>query len=262
MIGGMCGSCNNNKTANSGKPIVLGDSSTIVTERDSQYLKDFVADIKPAQQVEPKQDTVAINQPVTNAVQPEQAKPKEEELKTPAPTKTEEGLTIAFKEVTVFIPNITTKAHRQRRPNTNGASFELEEGELNRNQIRVTEGNVQKISQRYQSVVTARTSMGPLTLAAISKTTDWQPLSGKGNAYLINGLNAHDIKHHPAEIRTAAMKAVRGKRMSRGMKQRWEAAAQRIHPRDVSTSIRSVMWKIEGKDARGRNYQKQVRVDL
>ncbi len=39
-----------NDSPNRGKPIVLGDPATIVTEADSQYLQDFVADIQPVQQ--------------------------------------------------------------------------------------------------------------------------------------------------------------------------------------------------------------------
>jgi hypothetical protein len=251
----LCISCTDDKNTNAGKPIVLGDPSTIVTETDSQYLRDFVAEVKPAPQPEePKQDTVA-----TQHATQEQTQPKEEERSTTSP-KEENGLTVDFEEVTIFIPRIDVREPNSRSKNKNGATYQLREGELERNQVRVIQGTVTKISQRIQGVTTAKTSMGTLQLGATN--TNWQPLTGRNNTYLIGSLNASADKQTPAAIRNAAMRAVRSKRMGRAQKQKWEAAAQRIRPRDVSTSARSVIWKIEGKDARGRNYQKQVRVDI
>ena len=55
-------SCNNMGNTNDHRPIVLGDSSTIVSEPDSQYRRDFVTDLTPAepQPEEAKKDTVRL----------------------------------------------------------------------------------------------------------------------------------------------------------------------------------------------------------
>ena len=44
-------SCTESRNTSSGAPIVLGDPSTIVTETDSQYLRDMVMDYEPVKKV-------------------------------------------------------------------------------------------------------------------------------------------------------------------------------------------------------------------
>lgn len=271
-IGTACNDANSNKAA--GKPIVLGDSANIVTETDPQYLKDFVADIQPAKQQEPEApaDTAkpAVQQvPVQEQAQPSQPEqaavaPKEE---VPAPQAN--GLNVVFKDVTVFIPNIEVKTYRQRDfKNANGASFQLEDGKLNGNQIKISSGSVQRISQRYQTVIVIKNNLGELLLESLSNTTNWQPLNGRGNSYTISGLdNRHldYIKATPAAIRNAVARAARNHRMSRATEQKWLNSIKHVRAANLppmAVTLRSVMWKIEGKDARGKNYQKQIRMDM
>jgi len=269
-IGTACNDANSNKAA--GKPIVLGDSATIVTETDPQYLKDFVADIQPAKQQEPEvpADTAkpaAQQEPAPEQAQPEQATaaPKEEALAPQA-----NGLNVAFKDVSILIPNIETKGTGRQRDykNANGASFQLEDGKLNGNQIKITSGNVQKVSQRYQTVIVIKNNLGELPLESLSNTTNWQPLNGRGNSYTISGLdNRHldYIKATPAAIRNAVTRAARNHRMSRATEQKWLNSIKHVRVANqppMAVMLRSVMWKIEGKDARGRNYQKQIRMDI
>lgn len=259
-------SCGGNQKHTNG-PIVLGDSSTIVTETDPKYLSDFVDDI---QLQKPVIDTTpAIKEELP---QPEVAKTETE----PVPDKTQvaqeqpstkNGLNVPFKEVTVFIPNIETRSYRnQNLEKANGASYQLTGGKLNGNQLQVSGATITRVSQRYITKVIAKNELGTLELDALNNTTEWTPLKGNGKTYTITGLNRPIAKKvTPAQIRLAVSRAAKNKRMSRQNIQKWERAVRSVrslNQKPFTLVIRSVMWKIDGKDAKGKNFQKQLRVDL
>jgi len=273
-------SCNyTGETRNHG-PIVLGDSSTIVTETDTGSLKDFVTDITPPPQEEqqqPAQDTAAIKQPAQDSTQIKAVQqPAEEQTKQPkavaaaaATQPAGQGLSVAFKEVTVFIPNIVTKTYRNQHPErANGATYQLASGTVNGKQIKVSGGNVTKISQRYQTVVMIKNQVGTLQLDALSNTTDWKPLRGSSNTYYISGLEPSRLEYTKASssaIRNAVQRATRAHRMSRRYAREWIESVRNVratNQRPLYVVLKSVVWKIEGKNAQGRAYQKQLRIDI
>jgi len=267
-------SCNMRDNARSHGSIRLGDSSTIVTETDSDNLKDLVTDFSsnvPEHSQNADTATAApadtATKPAATATQPDAAKPAQP---TPAATQPQgNGLTVAFKDVTVFIPGITVKTYRaQNLEKANGASYQLTGGKLPGNQIKITSGTVTRISQRYQTVVAIKSDLGTLPLDALSNTTDWQALPGGKNGYNITGLDSRHLQYsraNAAQIKKAAERAMRAHRISRRKEKEWMnsiARVRAVNQPPSTVTLRSVMWKIEGKDARGRSFQKQVRVDL
>lgn len=268
-------SCGND-SPNRGKPIVLGDPATIVTETDSQYLQDFVADIKPLQPV------ITEQQPTTDTATAQTEAPKEEtkaEEKTPkeeqkteektAPSPKGNGLKVEFKEITILIPNIGTRTYKQQDTRkTNGATYEITNGTLVGNQIKTGGGTVTKVSQRYQTVIIVKNNFGTMVLESLNRTTDWQTLKGGNNTYNITGLGNNQlqyIKASPAAIKNAVTRAARNKRMSRATEQKWLKSVSKVrdaNDKPLIVVLRSVMWKIEGKDANGKTYQKQLRIDI
>ncbi|HXS35108.1 MAG TPA: hypothetical protein VN721_00295 [Flavipsychrobacter sp.] len=270
-------SCNYaGKTGNHG-PIVLGDSSTIVTETDSESLKDLVTEITPPAQEEQQQpqDTVTSQQPAQDSTQIKAVKqPAEQQTKKPeaiaaATQPAGQGLSVAFKEVTVFIPNIVTKSYRNQHPErANGATYQLAGGTINGKQIKVSGGNVTKISQRYQTIIMIKNQVGTLQLDALSNTTDWKPLRGGSNTYYISGLDPSKLEYTKAStsaIRNAVQRATRAHRMSRRYAQEWMQSVRNVratNQRPLYVVLKSVVWKIEGKNAQGRAFQKQLRIDI
>lgn len=266
-------SCGND-SPNRGKPIVLGDPATIVTESDSQYLQDFVADIKPIQPVVAETntvDTTPVQTPAKEepkqAEQPKKEEPKQEPKAAPAPKGN--GLKVEFKEITVLIPNIGTRTYKiQDTKKANGATYEITSGTLVGNKIQAGGGTVTKVSQRYQTVIAVKNDMGTLVLESLNRTTDWQTLKGGNNTFTISGLDAKQlqyIKASPAAIKNAVTRAVRNKRMSRATEQKWLKSVSKVrdaNDKPLIVMLRSVMWKIEGKDASGKPYQKQLRIDI
>lgn len=266
-------SCGND-SPNRGKPIVLGDPATIVTETDSQYLQDFVADVKPLQPVTtelPATDTAVQTEAPKEETKPEEqtqtAEQKAEEKTAAAPKGN--GLKVEFKEITILIPNIGTRTYKQQDTRkANGATYEITSGTLVGNQIKTGGGTVTKVSQRYQTVIVVKNNLGTLVLESLNRTTDWQTLKGGNNTYNITGLGNNQlqyIKASPSAIKNAVTRAARNKRMNRATEQKWLKSVSKVrdaNDKPLVVLLRSVMWKIEGKDESGKPYQKQLRLDI
>ena len=246
-------------------PIVLGDSSTIVTETDSAYMSDFVSDIQLQQIPEDTVSSTAASDTArdsaTSATEPDNSK------QSPAPN--EKGLSIPFGEVTIFIPGIEVKSYRQQDlARANGVSYQLTDGTINKNELRLSGATIQKVSQRYITGVIAKNELGTLTLDALNSTTDWSTIKGADNVYPITGLDPKNLvarKSTPAQIKAAVSRAARNKRLSRKELRKWEASVRNVrslNQKPFIVVLKSVMWKIDGKDAKGRSFSKQVRLDM
>ncbi|WP_276132966.1 hypothetical protein [Polluticoccus soli] len=257
-------SCSESKTTSGGSgAIVLGDSSMMVTETDSQYLGDRVMDMRPAKAAEPTEEAEVVKtdtaQKPATVEEPVESKTARVEEK-PAEAPTGKGLKIDMKDVTLFIPGVEAKG--------SGTSYSLRNGSLNGKEIRVSGGKVDKISQRYQTVVVAKNNLGTLVLDNLSTTTGWEALRSAGNSYTITGLNENRLaapRVSPSSIRNAVSREARSSRATRKNEQKWLAAVKNVrsaNQKPLSVELRSVMWKIDGKDARGKSFSKQVRVDM
>ncbi len=257
-------SCNDEQNPSAGKPIILGDSSTIVTETEAKYLEDFVADIKPLTPREEAPADTATSTPradtTTNAAPA--AAPEAEVI-------TGKGLTVAFKEVTVFIPGIETRTYQNiNLEKAHGASYELTDGKLQGNQLKIAKGTVTRVSQRHQTIIVAKTELGTLVLESLNTLSEWEPIDGKGNTYTIANLDKRHLDHakpSAAGIRNAVSRAVKNARMSRTNQNKWVKELRNVksvNQKPMTVVLRSVMWKIDGKDENGRPFQKQVRIDI
>lgn len=272
-------SCNYNGNSGNQRPIILGDSATIVTETDSQNLKDFVTDLHPTESTTTESDTSAktdtTSQQLASTSTPAQQQPQTK-TPTPAPQAKEEkekpvgsGLNVAFKDVTVYIPNIVTRStHSQNPQRSNGATYEFVSGNLNGNQIKLSGSGTATVAQRYGTMVVIKNDLGVLPLENLTTTTNWQPLRGRNNNYVISGLEPSRLtypKASPGAIRNAVIKAARRQRMSRRQEQEWVSSIRNVrtaNQRPLITVLHNVEWKIQGRNAKGQQYQKQLRIDI
>lgn len=255
-------SCNNTPKGSHG-PIRLGDSSTIVTESDPQRLQDLVTDLNPV---------IPSNIPVDSP------KPKEPEhvadtaKKTPAPAAeatlaglSGPGMKAEFKETVITLPGINAK--QAGKSNPNGAVFTWVGGNINNSVLHAT-GNVTKVSQRYQSVVLVKGRNGDLPLEELSNTTSWKQINGNNGAYSVKGLGDNELDFENAsagEIKNAINKSARTRRLSHKKLEEWLNIAgknPKIGQKPVIVTLRSVMWKIDGKDEKGKIFSKQIRIDI
>jgi hypothetical protein len=264
FAGSMMASCDNMQSQKRG-PIVLGDSSAIVTEKDPQKLQDLVTDLQPVLH----RDTVKTEQTAIAQKAPDTAKKAVASVTPKAPpVSSGNGLTIDFNIASMMIANVIAKqAGRPDLSRANGAVYTWTSGVINGSLLKVT-ANVTKVSQRYQSVIVLKNELGTLPLESLSTTTSWEPLKGSDNIYRATGLDdrsldAPDINKNT--IRNAVQKAARRHRMSRRKTEEWEESVRNVRSADqkpLYVILRSVMWKIDGKDANGKIFSRQIRIDM
>ncbi|PQJ09853.1 hypothetical protein CJD36_018180 [Flavipsychrobacter stenotrophus] len=258
-------SCKDVPTKNHG-PIKLGDSSTIVTESDPQRLQDLVTDLTPVIPSNIPPDT-AKEEPKADT--PQKAAVAIATPPAAAPIPSGPGLKAEFKEVTIMLPGLDAKqAGKPNLMNANGAVYTWTSGNINGNVMRTT-GNVAKVSQRYQSVVLLKGKNGNLPLEDLSVTTPWQQVNGGNGAYPVKGLGENDLKFEDADandIRNAVAKAGRQRHLSKKKIDEWMTVlgknVRAANQKPLVVTLRSVMWKIDGKDEKGKIYSKQIRIDV
>jgi hypothetical protein len=253
----MLTACNSNRNSKSRGPIVLGDSSTIVTETNTALLQDQVHDLKPVINSDEEtgaktKDTAASQQPAASADAPAQA----------APTG---GLVAQFKEVTLNIPGITTRTYgKTDLQKARAATYELTTGSLSNAQLRISGGQVTKVSQRYQTMLKLKDGGDELVLESLPKqTSDWEVLNGSNGIYTISGLNANQLEYELPSgnaLRNAVQQAARRAHLNRSDTQEWLDAVRNLRSANQSPAaviLRSVMWRIEGK-----GFNKELRIDV
>ncbi len=256
-------SCKNSPKGNHG-PIKLGDSTTIVTETDPAKLEDLVADLQPVIPSNVAADSPKTAAPAADTAKKPAVATAQEPKQAPAPAGP--GLKIEFKETTITFPGLDGK--QGGRSNNNGAVFTWTSGNINGNVLRTT-GNVTKVSQRYQSVVVLKGHNGELPLDELSTTTSWAGVNGGNGAYPVRGLGENDLDFEKAsanEIRNAVNKACRSRRLTRKKTEEWlDVLGKNVkaaNQKPLYVKLRSVMWKIDGKDEKGKLFSKQIRIDI
>ncbi len=247
--------------------IVLGDSATIVTETDTQYLKDNIPDIElagpatPAPEIPPVADTP-------------QSSNTEDTLTPPAPVKTAEigGFTIDIGNATIVLTGIEAKELKKQDPVKDpGVSYLLSKGDISTEQLIVTGAKDVKVLQRYQSRLYLETSLGNLELESLGYyTDDWQSISGNTNgsatAFKLTHLdNPEFVSVNNARIRLATENALKKTRVSSQTKQQWLKAVGNIkstRDKACDVKVKNIQWKVSGVDSRGQKFNKNVRLDI
>jgi hypothetical protein len=261
-------SCSNQSSNKNHGPIVLGDSATIVTETDPDKLVDQVTDLRPLSDEQAPQQDTSLTRDTTKTAPTD--KPAEEQPTATTPPPPGNGLNIAFKEVSIFIPNIITRSYENKDlQNARSATYELQSGNLAGNQLRISGGSVQKVTQCYQTIIALKDGSKVLPLESLGTySSPWESLRGNGSSYPIQGLAANQLKANnvtPAAIRNAVAQAGRRARMSRDELADWQDFARKVRNANTPPAtvvLRNATWRIEGKDARGKNFSNEVRVDL
>ncbi len=249
-------------------PIKMGDPATIVTETDSQYLADVVADLKmntgrPVTIASTKPDST----PAVVADTAQAPTPAAETVATAPPTG--KGLQVPFPQVEFFIPDIATKTYKEPNLETDyGASYELTEGTLRDNKIYIKGAQIDEVYMRYQTIIVARNNLGTLPLESLRKLTDWKKQKGNNGVYEIEGLEPNKLqglKVSNKAIRNAVTRDAKSRNWSRSGVQKWLNAVRNTRnstQKPLHTELRSVMWKVTGKDANGRPFTRQLRIDV
>lgn len=270
-------SCDSTGSSEQPPTIELGDPATIVTETDSQYLRDFVVDLKlsdkPVQiaQAEPEQQEQAA-QTTTPDTPQQQAEPTEPTT-AGEPTRenllTQKGLKVPFPQVKMFIPNIETRTYQKFNFETAyGASYEITDGKLDGNHLVLSsKGTINAVYMRYQTIIVARNKLGMLPLESLRKTTDWKKITGEKGVYKIELPEGklERIKVSNQAISRAVTRAARDRNWTASGRRQWLNSVRRVNStnqKPLGPELRAVMWKVVGKDENGRPFQRQLRMDV
>ncbi len=256
--------CKGGGSGESRGPVKLGDSSTIVTETNEALLEDQVPDLKPVITSERPEEAPAQQSATDTAAKAPTLQQANASASVSVGAPAGNGLSIPFKEVTVFIPGISVREKVKDYSKERGASFTLNGGNLERASLRMSGNAVTKVSQRTQTMLVLKDGSDKLALESLPKqTSGWEALSGSGGAYSITGLSGSDLEYKmpsPAALRNAVQQAARKARLNPQDTQEWLDAVRNLRSANQAPAtvvLRSVMWRVEGK-----GFSKEVRVDV
>lgn len=264
----------NNLSGKKFEPIILGDSSTIVTETDADKLKNIVNDVEYA-------TTPIVAAEVIDNVVKEDAKPETTQTPTPEPApKTEEpkpavvvsnnGKQLSLNignNTQIILSGITTKEFKSQDPSkVNDLSYLVTAGDINKITISVTNGKLKAISQRYQSTVGLNVEQNLWPLKSLgTKTSDWATKKVNGtytfseNGKLVfNTVSAQKLKD-------AAQKMLQQKKYKKEVVNNvLNKIGNKANPNTAPFSIiaQNYQFQIEGTDSKGKAFQKIIRLDL
>lgn len=265
-------SCTSSTAPKNRGAIVFGDSATIVTEKDPQFLSNNVDDILP-QRTQPVADTLkhepaALAKPDTQIVKVETPKAPVAE---PVKLVNGKGLEAPFKSLNIFIANVPAKPGKNVNWETaKSASLTIEDVDLNNKSITVTGAVVEKVMQRTQTVVMLKSADGKLyKLALPSSSGNWQSLKGNNGKYPLAGAGNNQLKYtnnfSENDMRKAVQKLARINRMNKKEEEQLLKSVRNVRTANqapLSVALQSVVWKISAKDPKGKSMERELRVDI
>jgi hypothetical protein len=256
-------SCGNNPDTQNRAPIKLGDSSTIVTEKDSQYLKDDVMDLVPTQRLNidttvptPKKDKAAAIRDTAVA---------------PAKEQTVAGYTINFGDAKIVMAGLQAKdARKQNAEREDGLTYSLRSGNIASSKLYIYGVKNATIKQRYQSRLMLKSGLGSVDLRDLGLyTSGWNtiPASQSGTTATINLNSLNSIGFSQVnnnKIKNATDRELRKRRTNSRTIQSWMKEIKRVRnandePCDII--LDNVQWQISGTDAKGKTFHKTIRID-
>jgi len=261
-----------NMSSKSHGPIVLGDSSTIVTEKDPRKLNDLVTDLQPDIPPAPNPDTAGKSEKTaeTNNVKDtaKQTKPTQPVAENSQQTEEVAGLKAEFKEVTILLPGVSTKiAGNANLKNAKEAIYTLQDGSLEHNVLKI-KGTITKVSQRVESVLIIKSKIGTLPLDNVTAKSEFEAVKAGRGGYPIVDIDEESLplpKINNQTLRNAVTRACTRRKMNHKKVQEWVNTIANVHSanqKPLSLSLRSVIWKIDGKDSGGKAFSKQIRIDI
>ncbi|HOZ52077.1 MAG TPA: hypothetical protein PLU17_09480 [Chitinophagaceae bacterium] len=244
------------------KPILMGDSTTIVTETNDLYLQNLTEDISPTNKKssEGKIATMMMQVDSAKSVQ------KLERENNPAPLS---GFTINFSECEVVFDGLSAHAiqNTQDERTSNSVSYVKDGGNLNEMTLQVRGLDEVKVEQRtYTKLSVSNASQESFILNDLGKyISNWSTLAGIETKYVSLGMNSlsfFQIDH--TKIKNAVDRELRKSKKSRQEIQQWMDLIQKTNSYSdapCKLELVSAQWRIIGKK-NGKRVQKLIQFDI
>lgn len=248
--------------------IVMGDSATIVTETDSQYLRNDVTDIYPDNK-KWKEESAGPSATEAGAAV-EKTADKEEQKPEARPAVAGQVIDLG-NGITLQLTGMELKDARKQDPGKdNGLTYVVRSGDVLKAHWQVTGAKSVDIKQRYQSSLSIKTSLGSLDLRNMGLyTSGWTPLKRLGapkDQWELAGLDKPAFSPiNNQKIKNAADKALRNNKSSQKTIQNWMKELRNVNDiraKECDVVLDNVQWRIDLVDAKGQKSFKNVRLDL
>lgn len=244
------------------KPIVLGDPSTIVTESDTTYLRNFTNDISP---VAKKSSESQITKMMVQVDSLKNTKKLEEETNAHAPIN---GFTINFAECSVVYNGLYAHAlnESQDERKTNSVSYLKDAGELTDMKFQVNNLTEIKAEERITVQLAIVQGDEQFVLQDLGKfTTQWYPLAGNQNTFISAGTNSLQFTNvDNRKIKLALQQELTRKKKNKAEQDKWMSLVSSTNSYSEAPCkliIRSAQWRIVGK-VNNKRVQKLIQFDI
>lgn len=266
-------SCNDQQSNPSAQPITLGDSSMIVTETDSQYLKNVVDDIEPVAQKatttapsKPEAPVAAAPAPVAK---PADTTPAPIAAKTTTANASKNDFVLNIKNNTqIVFKNIATREFRNQNPETqHDLSYLIINGSFDKSQLEIHNGTLTDLQYKAATAYYVKTSQGEIELTSLKgETSNWQKMPTKGNIASLPSATINNSKTiATAQLQAAIEKAINNKKYKASVKDKLRkelAGVKSMNHNLISVKAEHYLLSISGKDSKGANFKKVIRFDL
>ena len=206
----MLHACGDDKKSSSNQPIILGDSSSVVTETDSQFLYNQTEDIAPNNH---KSSSKKIAQMMVQVDSLNATKKLEE---TPVSQTPLLGLTVSFEDFDVIFNNLS--AHPSKRDpdarKSNNVSYIYDGGDFQEMKIQVKNLHEVSVEEKLVTKLTAVTQNERFVLQSLGTySSSWYTLPGKENLFISTGKNSIQFNDvNQAKLKTAFTNALQAKK--------------------------------------------------
>lgn len=243
------------------KPIVLGDSTMIVTEKENKYLVNVTQDISPTKK---KSAEGEITEMMTQIDSAKSVK----KLEDKSPSTPMRGFTIHFTECEVVFDGLSAHALNtsQDERNSNSVSYVRDAGNMNEMSLRVTGLDNAKVEQRTFTRLLVDNGSEAFVLFDLGKfISPWSTLAGKNNTYISLGSNSLQFFTTDAsKIKNALDRELRKKKKNREAIQQWMSLISKTKSytdAPCKLTLVSSQWRIIGTK-NGKRVQKLIQFDI
>ncbi len=243
------------------RPIVLGDTSMIVTETDERFLQNNTDDISPTNKKSSEGKITSMMMEVDSA---KSVKKLEEEKSSPPLS----GFTIHFAECDVVFDNLTAHAiqNSQDERTSNSVSYVMDAGTMDEMSLQVSGLDEANVEQRIFTRLKVEALSDNFVLNDLGKfISTWSSLAGKGFKYVSlsnNSLQFFTVEN--AKIKNAVDRELRKKKKTRQEIQEWMKVIKKTNSysdEPCKIQIVSAQWRIIGKK-NGKRVQKLIQFDI
>jgi hypothetical protein len=249
------------KTASNKNPIVIGDPNSIVMEKDSQYLENYVDDISPSSK---KSNESQITKMMVQVDSLQASKKLENDVVN---NKKIEGFTINFAECSVIFDGIYAHALKptQNEREENSVSYVKDAGEFTDTKLQISGLTDLKVEQRLFVKLAVEQNDETFIMDDLGRyITQWYPLAGKENLFVSasqNSLQFDNVDH--TKIRNGLERELRKRKKNKSEIDAWIKLIEQTQTySDAPCKLIPVssQWKISGKKD-GRNIRKLIQFD-